>query len=100
MKFRLKLNPIYKKEMKQSVRSIKLPLFLVLFNSILAIISLIAFYVTNEQVRLSGNIDYRSNIYLYIFMISRICPACLYYSGNVLRSYIRRERGGRRLIFF
>ena len=70
MKFRLKLNPIYKKEMKQSVRSIKLPLFLVLFNSILAIISLIAFYVTNEQVRLSGNIDYRSNIYLYIFMIS------------------------------
>ena len=59
MKFRLKLNPIYKKEMKQSVRSIKLPLFLVLFNSILAIISLIAFYVTNEQVRLSGNIDYR-----------------------------------------
>lgn len=66
---KLKLNPIYKKEIKQSVRSIKLPLFLVLFNSLLAIISLIAFYITNEQIKLTGSIDYRANIYLYIFMI-------------------------------
>lgn len=66
---KLKLNPIYKKEIKQSVRSIKLPLFLVLFNSLLALISLIAFYITNEQVKLTGSIDYRANVYLYIFMI-------------------------------
>lgn len=70
LKAKPRLNPIYKKEIKQSVRSIKLPIFLVLFNSVLALIGLIAFYITNEQVKLTGNIDYRANIYLYIFLIS------------------------------
>lgn len=72
MKFRIKpkLNPIYKKEVKQSVRSIKLPVLLVLFNSVLAFIGLAGFYVTNEQVKMTGNIDYRANIYLYILMIT------------------------------
>ena len=70
LKVKPRLNPIYKKEIKQSVRSVKMPLFLVLFNSVLAVIGLIAFYITNEQVKLTGNIDYRANIYLYIFMVS------------------------------
>lgn len=70
MKFKIKLNPIYKKEIKQSVRSVKLPVLLVLFNAVLALIGLVGFYITNEQVKLTGNIDYRANIYLYILMIT------------------------------
>lgn len=69
-KIKLKINPVLKKELKQSMRTVRFPILLVLFNTVLASIGLIGLYISNEQVQLTGIINYRDNIYLYILLIS------------------------------
>ena len=68
-KFNLKFNPVLKKELKQSMRTVRFPILVVLFNTVLAIIGLIGLYISNEQIKLTGIINYRDNIYLYILLM-------------------------------
>lgn len=64
----MKLNPVFKRESKVAARSLRLPLILVIFNSILALVALLNMYSTLAQVRLTVTIQYASFLDLYIFV--------------------------------
>lgn len=57
------INPVYKNEMKASVRSIRLFLILLAFNGILAALSFLAFAGIINQSRYFGRISGLTNIY-------------------------------------
>lgn len=57
------MNPVYKNEMKASVRSIRLFLILLAFNGILAALSFLAFAGIINQSRYFGRISGLTNIY-------------------------------------
>ena len=40
----MRMNPVYKNELKMSARSMQLPVLAVIFNSILSVVALIALY--------------------------------------------------------
>jgi ABC-type transport system involved in multi-copper enzyme maturation permease subunit len=66
----MKINPVYKKELKISVRSIKIAFTLLGYNLILALIGLVAFYLTFEgNGYVSTNYSDILNIYLTISVI-------------------------------
>lgn len=54
----MKLNPVYKKELKLSVRNKKLPIIIVLYNAVLTAFSLMAFYATFGSGVYSGMMGY------------------------------------------
>lgn len=60
----MKFNPVYKKELKLSVRSKKLPVIIVLYNAILAGFSLLAFYTIFGVIGRYG-VEYSSVLQLY-----------------------------------
>lgn len=62
----MKLNPVYQKELKTSVRSIRTAVILMGYNGILALFGLFAFYVTFEyDSRYGGSVDYASILQIY-----------------------------------
>lgn len=61
----MKLNPVYKKELKTSVRGIKLPLFLLVYNLLLAVISLTAFYMIFGARYGDSGVQYSKILTLY-----------------------------------
>lgn len=64
----MNMNPVFKRESRISARSLRLPLILVVFNSILALIALLNMYSTLAQVRLTATIQYSSFLDLYVFI--------------------------------
>jgi ABC-type transport system involved in multi-copper enzyme maturation permease subunit len=63
---RLRLNPIYKKELKTGVRSFKTSLILLGFNGLLALFGLFAFYLTFEYgSRYGGRVNYSDILRIY-----------------------------------
>jgi len=66
---KLKVNPMLKKEILVSVRSIKLTVLMLIFNIILAAIGLLIFSSVLETVRWSGRLDYSSTVSLYITLL-------------------------------
>lgn len=64
----MKINPVYKRETMVSSRSFKLPLILLVFNGILALVALLNMYSTLAQVRLTAEIQYSSFLDLYLFV--------------------------------
>lgn len=60
----MKINPVYKKELKLSVRSKKLPVTIVIYNLILASFSLLTFYAIFGVVGY-GELEYTSVLLLY-----------------------------------
>lgn len=64
----MKINPVYKRETMVSARSFKLPLILLVFNGILALVALLNMYSTLAQVRLTAEIQYSSFLDLYVFV--------------------------------
>lgn len=65
----MKINPVFRKELKLGVRSAKLPIVILIFNSILAFISLLVLYAIIENAYWSGIIDYTSVIMLYVIVL-------------------------------
>lgn len=62
----MKLNPVYQKELKVSVRGIRTAVILLAYNGILALFGLFAFYVTFEyDSRFGGTVDYASILRIY-----------------------------------
>lgn len=64
----MNMNPVFKRESRISARSLRLPLILVVFNSILALVALLNMYSTLAQVRLTATIQYSSFLDLYVFI--------------------------------
>lgn len=64
----MKLNPVYKRESMVSSRSFRLPMVILMFNSILALVALLNMYSMLAQVRVTAAIQYSSFIDLYVFV--------------------------------
>lgn len=63
----MKINPVYRQESKISARSFRLPLIILVCNSILALVALLDMYSMITQVRTTAEIQYSSFLSLYIF---------------------------------
>lgn len=66
----MKINPVYKKELKLSVRSPKLSIIILIYNLILGVIGLLTFYSILQNARYSGSINYSSVIALYVVLVA------------------------------
>ena len=78
----MKVNPVYKREITVNSRSIRLPLILMVFNGILALVALLNMYSMTAQVEMTAEIQYGSFLELYAFasgiefvMILMVVPA-------------------------
>ncbi|MDO4330067.1 MAG: ABC transporter permease subunit [Lachnospiraceae bacterium] len=61
-------NPVYKREMTVSSRSIRVSVIMMVFNSILALVALLNMYSMTSQVRVTAEISYASFLDLYVFV--------------------------------
>lgn len=66
----MKVNPVYRQETRISARSFRLPLIILLCNTILATVALLDMYSMVTQVRTTAEIQYSSFLSLYIFVAS------------------------------
>ena len=64
----MRWNPVYKRELTVSSRSIRMTAILFLFNSILATVALFNMYSVVEQVKLTAEIQYSRFLELYTFV--------------------------------
>lgn len=64
----MKGNPVYKREMTVSSRSIRVPVIMMIFNSILALVALLNMYSMTSQVKVTAEIPYASFLDLYVFV--------------------------------
>lgn len=67
-RWNLRANPIYKQETRASSRSFRLPLIILLFNTVLAVVALLNMYSMITQVQRTAEIQYSSFVGLYIFV--------------------------------
>lgn len=67
----MKINPVYKKELKTGVRTIKTALIILGYNGLLALFGLFAFYATFEYgSRYGGTINYATVLELYAIIVA------------------------------
>ena len=64
----MRINPIYRQESRAGARSFKLPLIILGFNSVLAVVALLYMDSMIAQVRLTAEIQYSSFLGLYSFV--------------------------------
>lgn len=64
----MKMNPVYKRELTVSSRSIKMALILMAFNGILAVAALFNMFSVVEQVKVTAEIQYTRFLELYVFV--------------------------------
>lgn len=64
----MKINPVFKNELKLSTRTMKMGWMIFLYNGIVGVISLLVLYKMVSSARYTGSIDYRSMLDLYITM--------------------------------
>lgn len=64
----MKTNPVYKREMTVRARSSRVPMIIMVFNGILAVVALLNMYSAVAQVRISASIQYSSFLQLYAFV--------------------------------
>lgn len=61
----MKQNPVYKREARIQVRSIRLPMIVMIFNGILSAVALLNMYSAMAQVKASASIQYASFMQIY-----------------------------------
>lgn len=66
MKFQI--NPVYKKELKLNVRTMRMALTILFYNAILAFIGLVCFYLVFSSGRYYGSIDYSNILVIYLII--------------------------------
>lgn len=64
----MKGNPVYKREITVSSRSIRLPIIMLIFNCILALAAFLNMYSVTTQVEVTAEISYSSFLQLYVFL--------------------------------
>lgn len=62
------INPVYRREMKVSSRSIRLPIILAVFNFILAAFALISMATTVNMARETAQLDYAAFLQIFAFV--------------------------------
>ena len=68
----MKMNPVYKRELTVSSRSIRMALILLIFNSVLAIVALFNMFTVVEQVKVTAEIQYSRFLELYTLSLIHI----------------------------
>lgn len=86
------INPVYRQEAKVSARSFKLPLIVLVFNCVLAVVALLDMYTMIAQVRLTAELQYSSFLGLYIFVASVEFVLLLLFIPAVTAGSISGER--------
>ena len=75
----MRMNPVYKNELKMSARSMQLPVLAVIFNSILSVVALIALYGIRQNYINSGGNPYHSMMILYVVVLTiEVVLLCLF----------------------
>lgn len=87
----LRINPVYKKELKISMRTIKVALTLLAYNGLLAVIGLIAFYAVFQNARYGG-INYEDILMLYALLTAMEFGMILFVIPAYTSSAISGER--------
>ena len=64
----MKNNPVYKREMLVRSRSFRIPLIIMIFNGILALVALLNMYQSIAQVKVSGSVTDENFLQLYTFV--------------------------------
>ncbi len=64
----MKNNPVYKREMLVRSRSFRIPLIIMIFNGILALVALLNMYQSIAQIKVSGSVTYENFLQLYTFV--------------------------------
>lgn len=88
----MKWNPVYKRELTVSSRSLRMTAILLVFNSILAVAALFNMYSVVEQVKLTAEIQYSRFLELYIFVSSIEFLMLLFIMPALTASSISGER--------
>lgn len=65
---KLQVNPVYKKELKTSSRSMKMAMIILGYNGLLAVIGLLAFFLTFESGSHYNGINYSDILSIYMVM--------------------------------
>lgn len=66
----MKMNPVYKRELKVGSRSVRMAMILLVFNGILSAVALFNMYSAVEQVKMTAEIQYSRFLQLYVFVAS------------------------------
>lgn len=66
----MKMNPVYKRELKVGSRSVRMAMILMVFNGILSAVALFNMYSAVEQVKMTAEIQYSRFLQLYVFVAS------------------------------
>ena len=64
----MKVNPVYRQEMRAGARSFRLPLILTLFNGTLGLVALLDMYAMVVRVRTTAEIRYSAFLSLFLFV--------------------------------
>lgn len=89
----MRINPVYQKELKTSVRSIRTAIILLGYNGILALFGLFAFYITFEyDSRYGGTVDYSSILQIYTIITAAEFGLALFTVPALTAASISGER--------
>ncbi len=88
----MRINPIYRQESRAGARSFKLPLIILGFNSVLAVVALLYMYSMIAQVRLTAEIQYSSFLGLYSFVATMEFVLLLFIIPGLTAGSISGER--------
>ncbi len=93
MGIKMRINPVYQKELKTSVRSFRTALILFGYNGILALFGLFAFYVTFEyDSRYGGTVDYAAILRIYAIITAAEFGLVLFTVPALTAASISSER--------
>jgi len=88
----MKVNPIYKKELKASSRSSRLPISLMVFNGILAAAALLNMYSVLYRVWTTAEIQYTGFLEMYVFVTAVEFAMLLFLMPAIAAGSISGER--------
>ncbi len=75
----MRLNPVYKKELKMMARSVQLPVLAVIFNGVLSVVAIIALYCIGRISYNNGTAPYSYMMPLYMLLLTlEVCLICLF----------------------
>lgn len=75
----MRLNPVYKKELKMMARSVQLPVLSVIFNMVLSVVAVIVLYCIGRISRNNGTAPYGYMMRLYMLLLTlEVCLLCLF----------------------
>lgn len=88
----MRINPICRQESRASARSFKLPLIILGFNSVLAVVALLYMYSMVIRVRLTAELQYSSFLGLYSFVATVEFALLLFIIPGLTAGSISGER--------